>query len=154
MDTLRFGSVDDIVDSVRRGGVVGIPTDTVYGLACDPLSAAAVERIYAIKRRPTGLELTLLVASIDDVVESVDVTDATRRLADAFWPGPLSLILPVTRTRWAIPRNGSTLSCRGRVRCSRTARWQNCRPQQTARRIQSPSLAVITRVVRTRIPAA
>ena len=83
MNTLRFGSVDDIVDSVRRGGVVGIPTDTVYGLACDPLSAAAVERIYAIKRRPTGLELTLLVASIDDVVESVDVTDATRRLADA-----------------------------------------------------------------------
>ena len=53
-------SLDRAVRAIRRGGVVVIPTDTVYGLACDPANTAAVSRIYAIKRRPDGLELTLL----------------------------------------------------------------------------------------------
>ena len=59
--------------AIRRGGVVAIPTDTVYGLACDPASPAAVSRIYAIKRRPDGLELTLLAASVADIEADVDL---------------------------------------------------------------------------------
>jgi len=98
--------------AIKRGGVVAIPTDTVYGLVCDPRNADAVDRIYAIKRRPAGLELTLLAGSLADVEEAVALPAAARRLADRFWPGPLSIIAPVRRRDLAIPRSGTTLSCR------------------------------------------
>ena len=56
-------TVDDVVAAILRGGVIAIPTETVYGLACDPVNAGAVERIYEIKHRPADLELTLLGAN-------------------------------------------------------------------------------------------
>ena len=67
-------SLDAAVRAIRRGGVIVIPTDTVYGLACDPANTAAVSRIYTIKRRPAGLELTLLAASLADVEADVDLS--------------------------------------------------------------------------------
>ena len=104
--------LDSVVAAIAAGEVVVIPTDTVYGLACDPTNAAAVERIYAIKERPAGLELTLLGASRADVEEAVDLDETARRIADRFWPGPLSIVAPVGRRRLAIPRSGTTLSTR------------------------------------------
>jgi len=105
-------TLDDTVQAIRAGGVVAIPTDTVYGLACLPGDAAAVERIYAIKRRPEGLELTVLATSLADIDEDVELTAAARTLAAAFWPGPLSIVSRLRRRRWAIPRAGDTLSVR------------------------------------------
>ena len=104
--------LDGVVAALAAGEVVVIPTDTVYGLACDPTNAAAVERIYTIKGRPAGLELTLLAANRADVEEAVDLDETARRLADRFWPGPLSIVAPVGRMRLAIPRSGVTLSTR------------------------------------------
>jgi L-threonylcarbamoyladenylate synthase len=100
------------VAAVRSGGVIAVATDTVYGLACDPADAGAVARIFAIKRRPDGLELTLLAASRADLDEVVSWNALAARLAEAFWPGPLSLVLAVGRRRLAVPRHGSTLSVR------------------------------------------
>ena len=105
-------SLDAAIRAIRRGGVVVIPTDTVYGLACDPSNTAAVSRIYAIKRRPDGLELTLLAASLADLEGDVDLSPAARTLAAAYWPGALSIINTLKSRRWAIPRDGSTLSVR------------------------------------------
>ena len=105
-------SLDDAVRAIRRGGVVVIPTDTVYGLACDPANTAAVSRIYAIKRRPDGLELTLLAASLHDIEEDVDLGPAARTLAAAYWPGALSIVSSLRSRRWSIPRDGTTLSVR------------------------------------------
>ena len=105
-------SLDDAVRALRRGGVVAIPTDTVYGLACDPANTAAVSRIYAIKRRPDGLELTLLAASLEDFQDDVDLSPAARTLAAAYWPGPLSIVSTLRGRRWAIPRDGTTRSVR------------------------------------------
>jgi L-threonylcarbamoyladenylate synthase len=105
-------SLDEAVRAIRRGGVVVIPTDTVYGLACDPANTAAVSRIYAIKRRPDGLELTLLAASLHDIEEDVDLGTAARTLAAAYWPGALSIVSSLRGRRWAIPRGGTTLSVR------------------------------------------
>ena len=105
-------SLDSAIRAIRRGGVIVIPTDTVYGLACDPANTAAVSRIYAIKRRPDGLELTLLAASIADVEADVDLSPAARTLAAVYWPGALSIISTLKSRRWAIPRDGSTLSVR------------------------------------------
>ena len=105
-------SIDDAVLAIRRGGVVAIPTDTVYGLACDPASTSAVSRIYAIKRRPDRLELTLLAASLADIEADVELSPAARTLAARYWPGALSIVSALRSRRWAIPREGTTLSVR------------------------------------------
>lgn len=104
--------LDSVVAAIAAGEVAVIPTDTVYGLACDPANAAAVERIYTIKERPAGLELTLLAASLADVDAAVDLNETARGLATRFWPGPLSIVAPVGARRLAIPRSGTTLSTR------------------------------------------
>ena len=98
---------------VAAGGVVVIPTDTVYGLACDPRSVAAVERIYAIKRRPAGLELSILAAD-GAACGTVGVVEGiARRLGEAFWPGPLSLVVPARAgAGLVIPRTGTSISVR------------------------------------------
>jgi L-threonylcarbamoyladenylate synthase len=105
-------TIEDAVLAIRRGGVIAMPTDTVYGLACDPTNTAAVSRIYTIKRRPDRLELTLLAASIADFEEDVDLNSAARQLAEAYWPGALSIIAPLRGHRWAIPRDAHSLSVR------------------------------------------
>ncbi len=89
-----------------------IPTDTVYGIACDPAAPAAVSRVYAIKRRPDRLELTILAASIAGIEDAVDLSPQARILAAAYWPGALSIVSPLRGHRWAVPREGSTLSVR------------------------------------------
>jgi len=107
-----FADIDAVVAAIGRGGVAGVPTDTVYGLACDPRNMDAVDRIYAIKLRPAGLELTLLAGSLAEAEEAVELNAEARMLAARYWPGPLSIIAPLRRCDLAIPRIGGTLSCR------------------------------------------
>jgi L-threonylcarbamoyladenylate synthase len=105
-------SLDDALAALRRGAVIAVSTDTVHGLACDPRDPLAVDRVYAIKRRPRDLELTLLAASREDLEGFVQWTPTADRLAGALWPGPLSLVLPVGERRLSVPRQGTTLSVR------------------------------------------
>jgi L-threonylcarbamoyladenylate synthase len=105
-------TLDAALAALRRGEVVAVATDTVYGLVCDPAAPAAVDRIYALKRRPDDLELTLLAADAIDLEGVVRWNPSGRALGAAFWPGPLSLVLPVGDHRLAIPRRGLTLSVR------------------------------------------
>jgi L-threonylcarbamoyladenylate synthase len=105
-------TLDAVVAAIARGGVIAMPTDTVFGLACDPANAAAVDRIYAIKHRPADLELTLLSASVGDIEEAVELNAMARTLATAYWPGALSIICRLGARRWSIPRTGATLSVR------------------------------------------
>jgi L-threonylcarbamoyladenylate synthase len=78
---------------IRRGGLVGVPTETVYGLAC-ALEEGALARLLAAKARPAEKGITLLVDSLDQVRSVALLPEAARRLAEAFWPGPLTLVLP------------------------------------------------------------
>jgi L-threonylcarbamoyladenylate synthase len=85
--------LSEIAGIVRRGGVVAIPTDTVYGLAADPFNLAAVERLFAIKRRAPSKPISLLIANLAMLQTLVsEVTPEAERLIDRFWPGPLTLI--------------------------------------------------------------
>ena len=77
---------------LKRGGVLAIPTDTVYGLAVDGRNREAVERIYRIKRRPPGKPLVRLVADRETVFPLL-TTAGEFRLLERFWPGPLTVIL-------------------------------------------------------------
>jgi L-threonylcarbamoyladenylate synthase len=86
--------IDYAAKMIQRGEVVGLPTDTVYGLAADPFNLAAVARIYEIKGRPERRALPILVASVDQVQDLVgDIPDSFFTLADRFWPGPLTLVV-------------------------------------------------------------
>ncbi|MFN3803240.1 L-threonylcarbamoyladenylate synthase [Belliella pelovolcani] len=77
------------------GELVGIPTETVYGLAGNALQADAVAKIFETKNRPSFDPLILHTSSLDKVYDFVlDVPEVLRELADAFWPGPLTLLLP------------------------------------------------------------
>lgn len=79
---------------IRAGGLVAFPTETVYGLGADALSAAAVARIFEAKERPRGNPLIVHVAdatALDEV--AVRVTDRAREIVASFWPGPLTLVL-------------------------------------------------------------
>ena len=84
---------------LRRGGLVGIPTETVYGLGADGLNEDAVRRIFEAKGRPQDNPLILHVADSSQI-ESLchSIPDAAYRLAEKFWPGPLTMVLPARDT--------------------------------------------------------
>jgi len=83
------------VEILRSGGVVGLPTETVYGLAADATNELAVRRIFAIKGRPADHPLIVHVADTEAVRPWVrGWTAEAAALAQAFWPGPLTLVLP------------------------------------------------------------
>ena len=86
--------VEATVRILKGGGVVAIPTDTLYGLAADALNEKAVERIFSIKGRSKGMALPLLLADADDIVKwAVDIPDTAWLVAQRFWPGALTLVL-------------------------------------------------------------
>ena len=80
---------------LKQGGLVAFPTETVYGLGGDALNPQASRKIYAAKGRPSDNPLIVHIASFSAVTKIVrEIPDAARQLADAFWPGPLTIIFP------------------------------------------------------------
>lgn len=84
---------------VKSGGVVVFPTDTVYGIGCDPYNDSAVKRIFEIKGREEKKPLPVLVGSIADAEEIVILGRAGRALAEKFWPGALTIVAPLRDTK-------------------------------------------------------
>jgi len=81
--------------ALQRGELIGLPTETVYGLAADACNAQAVAKIFDIKGRPSDHPLIVHVTDIEGAKRfASDIPDFAKRLIDAFWPGPLTLILP------------------------------------------------------------
>lgn len=90
-------SIDRAVAILRAGGLVGLPTETVYGLAADASNEVAVRRVFAVKGRPAAHPVIVHVAGIEALAEWARVVpDAARELARLYWPGPLTLVLPRT----------------------------------------------------------
>jgi len=83
------------LETVRKGGLVAFPTDTVYGLGTLAFDGKAVESIYLAKDRPVEKAIPVLIGDVSDLEKiSDDVPDVARRLASRFWPGPLTVIVP------------------------------------------------------------
>ncbi|TFE28953.1 L-threonylcarbamoyladenylate synthase [Cohnella luojiensis] len=81
---------------LAAGGIIAFPTETVYGLGGDARSTEAVERIFAAKGRPSDNPLIVHIARSEDVEKLAErINDLERELMSAFWPGPLTLVLPV-----------------------------------------------------------
>ena len=88
-------AIEQAVAALRRGELVGMPTETVYGLAADARNPAAVRRIFALKGRPADHPLIVHIAGADALPRwAREEPAAAQALAAAFWPGPLTLILP------------------------------------------------------------
>jgi L-threonylcarbamoyladenylate synthase len=88
-------SIAAAAKSIRAGGLLGLPTETVYGLAADADNDASVAQIFKAKGRPADHPLIVHVGDISAVAHyAADVPDFAQRLMAAFWPGPLTLILP------------------------------------------------------------
>lgn len=81
-------------ERIRRGEAVAFPTETVYGLGADACSDDAVARVFEIKKRPSFNPLIVHVADLDEAAALGEFDDDARALADAFWPGPLSVVVP------------------------------------------------------------
>ncbi|MDR3763610.1 MAG: L-threonylcarbamoyladenylate synthase [Acidobacteriota bacterium] len=86
--------INYVAERIRQGAVVGLPTDSFYGLAVDPYNLHAVERVYEIKGRERNKPLSLLIDSVEQAEElAYELPDEFNLLAEKFWPGPLTIIL-------------------------------------------------------------
>lgn len=86
--------IDSAVEILQNGGVIAIPTDTLYGLASCAFDDGAVDRIFRLKGRPKGMALPLLLADAEDVSKcAVNVPEVFWKLSKIFWPGALTIVL-------------------------------------------------------------
>ena len=86
-------TIESAVEAVRAGKIVGIPTDTVYGIGVDPLNETAVARLFDLKGRPENKPLGLLVANIAQAKMVGEIAGRAEELAIAHWPGALTLVV-------------------------------------------------------------
>lgn len=89
------GGIAEAARLIREGQPVAVPTETVYGLAADATSGEAVARIYAAKGRPAFNPLIVHVAGLEQAERIARFDSAARALAEQYWPGPLTLVLPL-----------------------------------------------------------
>ena len=95
LDGQSSQSIALAAQALQRGDLIGLPTETVYGLAADACNKQAVAKIFSIKGRPSDHPLIVHVTDIESAKRfASDIPDFAKRLIDAFWPGPITLILP------------------------------------------------------------
>ena len=99
METRILGTTEaDIrlaAEMIQKGGLVAFPTETVYGLGADALNAEAVGKVYAAKGRPSDNPMIVHIAQKSDMNKLTDgITPEVERLMEAFWPGPLTMVVP------------------------------------------------------------
>ncbi len=84
--------IKKVVEIFKNGGVIVFPTDTVYGIGCDPYNENAIKKIYEIKSRDKIKSLPVLAYSIDIVKQIVMMDKLTEKIVEKYWPGPLTEI--------------------------------------------------------------
>jgi L-threonylcarbamoyladenylate synthase len=105
--------VEKGVSTLKKGGVVAFPTDTVYGLGASIAIDSAVEKVYRIKGRPRNMALPLLLADFAQLEQvAISIPASARLLADKFWPGPLTLVLLKSDSVSDIVSSGKTIAVR------------------------------------------
>lgn len=94
--------IKEAVGVLKRGGVVAFPTSTSYGFAVDATNAKAVKRLYALKGRNFKKPVHVIARDLKQVAALVKFTETARKLAEEFWPGPLTLVLPLKKSSEAL----------------------------------------------------
>ena len=107
------GKIKKAVQCLKSGGIIAIPTDTVYGLGADPFNADAVQKLYTIKGRPDGKPIPLVLSSVADVQRVArNLPDFFFHLTDRFWPGGLTIIVEAKDLLPVLTAGGNTVGVR------------------------------------------
>ncbi len=102
-----------LTECLRAGGVAVLPTDTVYGLACDPLRREAVQRLYELKGRPPERPAAVMFFTLNAAIEALPELGARERAAlQALLPGPLTVLLPNREHHYPLTGGADTLGLR------------------------------------------
>ena len=83
------------VEAIKNGGTVVFPTDTVYGVGCDPYNVQAIQMIFKLKQRKKTKQLPLLGFSKEEISKIVFFDDSSSKIAEKMWPGPVTLVLKI-----------------------------------------------------------
>ena len=103
----------EAVQCLKSGGIIAIPTDTVYGLGADPFNADAVQKLYTIKGRPDGKPIPLVLSSVADVHRvAQNLPGFFFHLTDRFWPGGLTIIVEAKDLLSVLTAGGNTVGVR------------------------------------------
>lgn len=92
--SLNKEDMDSIVSELSAGRLIVYPTETVYGLGCDPFDETAVKRLFMAKRRPFDMAMSIIVQDVSMMEQLATVDERAIKLVKEFMPGPLTLILP------------------------------------------------------------
>ena len=115
-DTFSGGTLDvtAAARAIKRGEIVGVPTDTVYGLAVDLYDEAALDRLYDLKGREDGKPIAILVSSLEQGLVLGAMSDRALELAERYWPGAATLVVPRldTAPEWLGDREKGTVALR------------------------------------------
>lgn len=101
------------VQCLRSGGIIAIPTDTVYGLGADPFNASAVQKLYTFKGRPDGKPIPLILSSVEDIHSvAQNLPEFFFHLTDRFWPGGLTIVVESKDLLSVLTAGGNTVGVR------------------------------------------
>ena len=89
--------ISKIVESYKNGEIIAFPTDTVYGIGCDPFKKNSIERIYELKKRDGEKRFPILGASKEELEVIVEFNSDAEKISQKFWPGQVTLLLPVRK---------------------------------------------------------
>ena len=105
--------IQDTVSCLKSGGIIAVPTDTVYGLAADPFNATAVQKLYTLKGRPDGKPIPLVLGSVADIERvAQNLPGFFFHLTDRFWPGGLTIIVEAKELLPILTAGGNTVGVR------------------------------------------
>ena len=112
--TPLYGPIGEAVEAALRGELIVFPTDTVYGIGTRPDDPAATARVFEAKRRSRDLELPILVANAEAARAVAVLDERTERLIQAFWPGPLTIVLArrTDASGWELGGDSATVGVR------------------------------------------
>jgi len=86
-----------IIDAYENGKIIAFPTDTVYGVGCDPFNKESISRIYNLKKREGGKRFPILGLSKTELEKIVEFNSDAKKISERFWPGQVTLVLPIRK---------------------------------------------------------
>lgn len=119
MQVFSCSDAEKCASIVKRGGVVVFPTDTIYGIGCDPYNDAAVKRIFRIKGRDEKKPLPVLAYSAQDAEKLIALGRTGMALAKKYWPGALTIVAPITDNRISPIVTAGSMNLAARVPANR-----------------------------------
>jgi L-threonylcarbamoyladenylate synthase len=119
MQVFSCSDAEKCASIVKQGGVVVFPTDTIYGIGCDPYNDAAVKRIFRIKGRDEKKPLPVLAYSAQDAEKLIALGRTGMALAKKYWPGALTIVAPITDNRISPMVTAGSMNLAARVPANR-----------------------------------